>query len=750
MNFDYVKEAEPSTDDLRQLYDSLYQNLEKAEELYWTKPQRCGMMLRRATEKICRIYNGYYEIHFPESATLEDYLCYTGDDDHNAMVSRFLSVVRKEQRDRLEWLRVWGDECVFMEENPDQIRHNADKLYLNVKKMMVYMMEATKEMCLRIDHMENLQGRSFADDIFARLSVRRRIRGFGRTAAEGTAEEFLVIPVWKERKVENTMKQFCRAANTEVQMKKILSGSYYIVSLLGVLFVVGSFLFATNETHFRKGEIAGHQQITPQSITQVDEMTKEYVFSGEQFTGKNICLAFYSIHLGIEVYEDGELIYDLKPVPGIFGTTPGSVWNFLEIEPGCGQVIVRTHAAYRRVGGETLSFYIGEAVDEVLYLIRNSAIGACVCLLELAIGIFLIMYFIIGNKGIRIENYVLYFGLFAVLMGAWSLNETVLMALLVKNTVAGSNLGYILIMLMPAPFAMFVQGFLMPEDKWAAGSITFLSVLNMAACVLLHMTGVLEFRNAVTFTHILMAMDILYLGYALVHYVKKHGMDRIAKTNIVGIIILFAAFAADIIFFYVISTVVDILGRTGFLVYICLLAWLAASDSMEKLHEGQKAAIYKELALKDILTGLYSRNAYDEWERDNQHPDKTAIVMLDLNNLKKCNDRYGHEAGDTYLKKASEMITNAFSQENTVYRIGGDEFCVIMPDAKENSIEGAMDRLKELQKQYKGTDHSVEVEIACGYAFYDDNVDQSFVDTRKRADTHMYENKRMLKGKEPR
>ena len=143
-------------------------------------------------------------------------------------------------------------------------------------------------------------------------------------------------------------------------------------------------------------------------------------------------------------------------------------------------------------------------------------------------------------------------------------------------------------------------------------------------------------------------------------------------------------------------------------------------------------------------------HAYDEWERDNQHPDKTAIVMLDLNNLKKCNDRYGHEAGDTYLKKASEMITNAFSQENTVYRIGGDEFCVIMPDAKENSIEGAMDRLKELQKQYKGTDHSVEVEIACGYAFYDDNVDQSFVDTRKRADTHMYENKRMLKGKEPR
>ena len=89
MNFDFIKDAEPSTEELKQLYNSLYANLEEAEQVYWEKPQKCGMMLRRATEKICRIYNGYYEIHFPESATLEDYLCYTGDDDHNAWSAVF-------------------------------------------------------------------------------------------------------------------------------------------------------------------------------------------------------------------------------------------------------------------------------------------------------------------------------------------------------------------------------------------------------------------------------------------------------------------------------------------------------------------------------------------------------------------------------------------------------------------------------------------------------------------------------------
>ena len=68
-----------------------------------------------------------------------------------------------------------------------------------------------------------------------------------------------------------------------------------------------------------------------------------------------------------------------------------------------------------------------------------------------------------------------------------------------------------------------------------------------------------------------------------------------------------------------------------------------------------------------------------------------------------------------------------------------------MPDAQESSIKGAMERLSELQEQYNVAKNSVKVEIACGYAFYDDNVDRSFVDTRKRADTYMYENKRRLK-----
>lgn len=120
-------------------------------------------MLRQVTEKICHVYNSFYQVGFPDTTLLEEYLCYTDDEEHNVMVSRFLSVVRPEQRDRLEWLRVWGDECARIA--PKELEENTDKLYLNVKKMMVYMLDATREMCEKIDHLPELEDWIFEEDI---------------------------------------------------------------------------------------------------------------------------------------------------------------------------------------------------------------------------------------------------------------------------------------------------------------------------------------------------------------------------------------------------------------------------------------------------------------------------------------------------------------------------------------------------------------------------------------------------------
>ena len=62
MNFEFIRERRLESDELQAMYDNVLQELERAEHYYWRKPQECGIILRQTTERICRIYNTYYQI----------------------------------------------------------------------------------------------------------------------------------------------------------------------------------------------------------------------------------------------------------------------------------------------------------------------------------------------------------------------------------------------------------------------------------------------------------------------------------------------------------------------------------------------------------------------------------------------------------------------------------------------------------------------------------------------------------------
>lgn len=163
MNFEFLKECKPDIPELRCLYETIDAELERAERKYWEEPDECGIILRGVAEKICRIYNIYYEIGCPASYSLEEFLCYTDEDAHNTMVSRFLSAVRKEQRDRLNKLRVLGDDCVWGEGAPDYGMTYEEHMAQNAKRMMETMMELLKEMCEKINKCEGLQDVIFVE-----------------------------------------------------------------------------------------------------------------------------------------------------------------------------------------------------------------------------------------------------------------------------------------------------------------------------------------------------------------------------------------------------------------------------------------------------------------------------------------------------------------------------------------------------------------------------------------------------------
>ncbi|HEY3973481.1 MAG TPA: diguanylate cyclase [Candidatus Sulfotelmatobacter sp.] len=104
-------------------------------------------------------------------------------------------------------------------------------------------------------------------------------------------------------------------------------------------------------------------------------------------------------------------------------------------------------------------------------------------------------------------------------------------------------------------------------------------------------------------------------------------------------------------------------------------------------------------SIKDPLTGLYNRRFLTEImdreiRRAVRAEQSVGVLMLDLDHFKKFNDTYGHEAGDTILREAAAFFTKSIRVEDTVCRVGGEEFVIILPTADLNAAHGRAERIR--------------------------------------------------------
>ena len=158
-------------------------------------------------------------------------------------------------------------------------------------------------------------------------------------------------------------------------------------------------------------------------------------------------------------------------------------------------------------------------------------------------------------------------------------------------------------------------------------------------------------------------------------------------------------------------------------------------------------------AYVDALIGVRNKGAFGNFIEDMQakidagdEKPEFAIGVFDCDDLKTVNDLYGHDKGDIYLKTASRMICKVF-QHSPVFRIGGDEFAVILRNDDyryREELVAAFEKASaatrtETDKQWE------QVSVAIGIAEYDPVLDHSVTDTMRRADKLMYINKRKKK-----
>ena len=157
---------------------------------------------------------------------------------------------------------------------------------------------------------------------------------------------------------------------------------------------------------------------------------------------------------------------------------------------------------------------------------------------------------------------------------------------------------------------------------------------------------------------------------------------------------------------------------------------------------------FKNMANTDSLTGIRNKHAYSEAEallnqRIRQNDiDKLGVVVCDINGLKLANDTLGHAAGDKLIKDACSLICEYFTH-GAVYRIGGDEFVVLL---KGHDYDCRLELLDTLRGNMLRNKDEGKVTVAFGISDFDRSVDMRVQDVFERADAAMYKYKKSFKN----
>jgi diguanylate cyclase (GGDEF)-like protein len=119
-------------------------------------------------------------------------------------------------------------------------------------------------------------------------------------------------------------------------------------------------------------------------------------------------------------------------------------------------------------------------------------------------------------------------------------------------------------------------------------------------------------------------------------------------------------------------------------------------------------------AATDALTGLYNRRLFDEYfdkelNRSKRYSQQLAVVILDLHKLKEVNDRYGHLQGDHVLQMAAQTLRTTLRASDFAFRIGGDEFAVLLP---QTDPEQASTLCRRVRSQYEAELLPLKLDVA--------------------------------------
>ena len=272
-------------------------------------------------------------------------------------------------------------------------------------------------------------------------------------------------------------------------------------------------------------------------------------------------------------------------------------------------------------------------------------------------------------------------------------------------------------------------------------------IINLLVPLLFEVTpdcvySALPFRYVVLLVQILgflIAAGCAFIG-------SRHEKGSMKRHHITtGVFSLFMIVAITLQVFFPLLPMYSI----GYLLGICALHSLVVEDE-RKARQSQLDEANFRVSI-DSLTGAMTKYAYVDAETkidsqiDSGELGPMATVVFDLNDLKKINDTKGHQAGDKYIIDSVKLIKECF-RNIPVYRVGGDEFAIILTGDDYERKEAMLRAFNE--KIDDNVERGNTIVISAGSADYDPERDSTIIQVFTRADREMFVRKRSLKERQ--
>lgn len=341
---------------------------------------------------------------------------------------------------------------------------------------------------------------------------------------------------------------------------------------------------------------------------------------------------------------------------------------------------------------------------------------------------------------------------FIFLSGQWVLLDSKIPTLFGGNYAVVYFLSYLAFYLLMVPFLLFTQQMLQRKNR-ILHALPLFFIGNTILCTGLHLTGLVPIQKMTFTVHILILITILISTKEFFHSVVRGGNRRLICTFL-GMLVIYGAAILSILLYrtgHLPPANSGILYIWGFLILILGMTMDTIFSMNHIWKQKQHLDHYKQLAIQDTMTLLGNRNAF---ELHLQHllshpPQQLLFILLDVDNLKTINDTKGHHVGDQIIYIAAQCILEVFGSLGPCYRIGGDEFSILLTESYD--VEQKLQQFEDLFQQQ--CCDLFPTAVSYGWAeqdFSDRRLSvKDLIALKQEADENLYRQKRQHKQEQP-